>query len=84
MTPLSSRDALILSIVRDGGGRLGSRQIDIRYSQRMAHTEERIFDALDRLERSSLLVRHTTAGSPLDRYELTELGARTLEAEPSS
>lgn len=79
MTSISTRDALILRIVRDGDGKLGSRQIDIRYSQRMAHTGEQVFDTLDRLEKTFLLVRHTTPGSPFDRYEITPLGSRMLE-----
>jgi DNA-binding PadR family transcriptional regulator len=75
---LSERDRLLLEIVRDGGGELSSRQIDIRFSHRMPQTKETVFEALDRLAEAGLLVRYTEKGSPRDRYDLTDLGRAAL------
>ena len=73
MNPLSERERLLLNIVEQGEGALSSREVDIRYSQRMPHIEETVFEALDRLAAAGLVTRHVRPGTPHDRYEITTL-----------
>lgn len=78
MTALDARDRVILEVVSDGGGKLGTRSVDIRVSQRQAPTSETIFDALKRLQAVGYLTRHLEPGSPHDAWEITESGVNAL------
>jgi hypothetical protein len=78
MTTLEARDRVILKVVADGGGELGSRSVDIRVSQRQSPTAETIFDALKRLQAIGYLARRVEPGSPHDAWEITERGVQAL------
>jgi DNA-binding HxlR family transcriptional regulator len=79
MTSLSQRDRLLLAIVQQGKGTLSSREVDVRYSQRMSHTEESVLAALNRMAAAGLVTRVTQPGVPTDRLEITALGRDFLE-----
>jgi DNA-binding PadR family transcriptional regulator len=76
---LSPRDRLLLELVRDGEPPVTSRQVDLRYSARMDHTEENIFKALERLVAEGLVARHDRPGTPWSHYELTQAGHAALD-----
>ena len=82
---LADRDRLLLEIVRDSEPPVTSRAVDIRYSARMDHTDEPVFDALDRLEREGLLTHQDRRPeSPWPHYELTAAGRQALGPDGAS
>lgn len=84
MRMLSELEMVLLRLVQQGGGRWGWYQLASRLSRLDVPREPDMMARLKALVEDGYLVRHTSPGSPNDRWELTEAGREALRQKPES